>query len=85
MRRCNLTGLDYASKHRASTAVTLPNWCSRNPYCRIGNLVEAGIAQRQSASAYLKTLVAIGLLEEHKAGRERLFVNPALLAMLMRD
>jgi Fic family protein len=55
------------------------------PYCRIGNLVEAGIAQRQSASTYLKTLVSIGLLEERKAGRERLFVNPALLALLMRD
>lgn len=55
------------------------------PYCRIGNLVEAGIAQRQSASTYLKTLVSIGLLEERKAGRERLFVNPSLLALLMRD
>lgn len=55
------------------------------PYCRIGNLVEAGIAQRQSASTYLKTLVSIGLLEERKAGRERLFVNPALLTLLMRD
>jgi hypothetical protein len=55
------------------------------PYCRIGNLVEAGIAQRQSASTYLKTLVSIGLLEERKAGRERLFVNPALLTLLMQD
>jgi Fic family protein len=55
------------------------------PYCRIGNLVEAGIAQRQSASTYLKTLVSIGLLEERKAGRERLFVNLALLALLMQD
>ena len=25
------------------------------------------------------------LLEERKAGRERLFVNPALLTLLMRD
>ncbi len=55
------------------------------PYCRISNLVEAGIAQRQSASTYLKTLASIGLLEERKAGRERLFVNPALLALLMRE
>ena len=55
------------------------------PYCRIGNLVETGLAQRQSASVYLKTLVRIGLLEEHKAGRERLFVNPALLRLLMSD
>ena len=26
-----------------------------------------------------------GLHEERKAGRERLFVNPALLTLLMRD
>jgi len=52
------------------------------PYCRIGNLVEAGIAQRQSASVYLKRLAAIGVLEERKSGRDRLFVNPALLSLL---
>ncbi len=55
------------------------------PYCRIGNLVEAGIAQRQSASAYLKALVGIGVLEEVKAGRERLFINPELLRLLNND
>ena len=36
-------------------------------------------------SVYLKTLVGIGLLEEHKAGRKRLFVNPALPRLLMSD
>lgn len=55
------------------------------PYCRIGNLVEAGVAQRQSASVYLKTLANIGILEEMKAGRERLFINPALLKLLNSD
>jgi Fic family protein len=55
------------------------------PYCRIGNLVEAGIAQRQSASAYLKTLAGIGVLNEMKVGRERLFTNPALLSLLTSD
>lgn len=55
------------------------------PYCRIGNVVDAGLAKRQAASTYLKTLASIGLLEERKAGREALFVNPALLTLLMRD
>ncbi len=55
------------------------------PYCRIQNVVEAGIAQRQSASVYLKKLVAIGVLEERKAGRERLFINPQLLALLTQS
>jgi len=52
------------------------------PYCRIGDLVQAGIVKRQSASTYLKTLVEIGLLEERTAGREKLFINPALLRVL---
>lgn len=55
------------------------------PYCRISNLVDAGIAQRQSASVYLKTLANIGVLNEMKAGRERLFINPALLKLLTSD
>ena len=52
------------------------------PYCRIGNLVDAGIAQRQSASIYLKRLCEIGVLEERKVGREKLFINPAFLRLL---
>nr|WP_272214564.1 Fic family protein [Marinicella sp. W31]MDC2880188.1 Fic family protein [Marinicella sp. W31] len=53
-----------------------------NPYCRIGDLVQAGIAKRQAASVYLKALVDAGLLQEVKAGRENLYINPALLSLL---
>ncbi|MCT7377901.1 protein adenylyltransferase Fic [Chelativorans salis] len=53
-----------------------------NPYCRISDLVAAGIAKRQSASVYLKALVERGLLEEIKAGRENLYINPALMRLL---
>lgn len=49
------------------------------PYCRIENLVEAGIARRQTASVYLKQLVEIGILEEASAGRENLYINTRLL------
>ena len=52
------------------------------PYCRIGNLVDAGLAKRQTASVHLKTLVEIGVLEERKEGREKLFINPAFLSLL---
>ncbi len=55
------------------------------PYCRIANLVEAGIAQRQAASRYLKKLVEIGVLEEHVSGREVLFVHPKLIRLLTSD
>ncbi len=53
-----------------------------NPYCRIGDLVAADIAKRQAASVYLKSLAELGLLEEIKAGRENLYINPTLLALL---
>ena len=52
------------------------------PYCRIGDVVEAEIARRQTAAIYLKSLVAAGFLKEIKTGRENLYVNPPLLALL---
>lgn len=55
------------------------------PYCRIQNLVEAKICERQAASRYLKQLVEIGVLEEQAAGREKVFLHPKLLALLTRD
>ena len=55
------------------------------PYSRIANVVEAGIARRQTASEYLKQLCAIGVLEERKAGRDKLFAHPKLLALLASD
>ncbi|MEJ1298947.1 MAG: Fic family protein [Candidatus Sedimenticola sp. (ex Thyasira tokunagai)] len=55
------------------------------PYCRIANLVDSGIAKRQTASVYLKLLCDIGVLEEHKVGREKLFLHPRFLTLLTRD
>lgn len=55
------------------------------PYCRIANLVEAGIAGRQAASRYLKALAAIGVLREQTYGKEKLFVHPKLLTLLTRE
>lgn len=55
------------------------------PYCRIGSLVERDIAQRQTASVYLKQLAEIGVLEEQSAGREKLFVHPKLLRLMTQD
>lgn len=53
-----------------------------NPYCRISNLVDSGVAKRQTAAAYLKAMVSQGLLEEVRVGRENLYINPALLTLL---
>ena len=61
--------------HELETRVVLKN-------CRIGNLVDAGIAKRQTASVYLKKLVEIGVLREIRVGREKLFVNPKLIGVI---
>lgn len=55
------------------------------PYCRISNLVEAGVAKRQTASQYLKLLVEIGILSEVNAGKEKLFINQRLMQLLTQD
>ena len=54
----------------------------RQPYCRISNLVDAGIAKRQTASVYLKQLSEIGILQERRSGRETLFVHPKYIELL---
>ena len=53
-----------------------------HPYCRIGDVVDANIAKRQTAAVYLKALAAEGLLERIRVGRENLYINPSLLALL---
>jgi len=54
----------------------------KQPYCRIGNLVDAGIAKRQTASVYLKQLCDVGILKEVKSGRETIFVHPKYIELL---
>jgi Fic family protein len=55
------------------------------PYCRIANVVQAGLAKRQTAAVYLKQLSEIGVLEETKVGREKLFINPRLMILLKSE
>ena len=55
------------------------------PYSRISNLVDKGVAKRQAASIYLKKLVNIGVLEEMTLGKEKLFIHPKLLKLLTSD
>ena len=53
-----------------------------HPYCRISDVVAADIAKRQTAAVYLNALAAEGILRQIKAGRENLYLNPPLLALL---
>ena len=52
------------------------------PYTKISFLVDAGIAKRQTASRYLQTLASMGILREEKVGRDKYYINDALLAEL---
>jgi Fic family protein len=55
------------------------------PYCRITNVVEAQIAKRQTAATYLRGLCEIGILKEYNANREKLFIHPRLLQLLISE
>jgi len=55
------------------------------PYCRIKDLVDAGVAKRQTAAVYLKTLAGLGVVEELKIGREKLFLHKKFLSLLTTD
>jgi len=53
------------------------------PYCKIKFVEDRGIAKRQTASEYLKTFEAIGLLSSVKVGRELYYINKKLMDVLM--
>jgi Fic family protein len=55
------------------------------PYCRIADVIEAGLARRQAASRHLKALVEIGVLQEMQSGREKIFIHPKLMQLLTHD
>ena len=54
----------------------------RQPYCKIGFVVDAGIAQRKTASEYLQALENMGFLKGEMAGREMVYRHPGLLKVL---
>ena len=63
----------------------LVNLIFRLPYCRITDLVEAGLAKRQTASVYLQQLVDIGVLSATEVGRDKLFIHPKLMQRLSQE
>jgi len=78
--------IDYVS-------TTLPKIYSRElievifaqPYSRIANVVDANLAVRQTASKYLKELVAKGVLEERQEGRENIYLNIRFIDLLTSE
>ena len=79
--------MHHTSQHVQTQLPKIYSWelvesLFKQPYCRIGNLVAAGIAKRQTASVYLKQLADLGVLREVKSGRETLFIHPKYIELL---
>ncbi|MBT3556126.1 MAG: Fic family protein [Rhodospirillales bacterium] len=84
----NLMGSANEFVHQAAPGVfrqELVELTFVQPYCRISDLVDAGIAERRTASKYLKILSDIGYLHPAKIGRDKLFINTRFLALLMDE
>ena len=63
----------------------LINLVFRQPYTRISHVAIAGLANRNTASTYLRELAAIGILVPLRFGREVLYYNPELSGALTQD
>ncbi|MGV9710973.1 Fic family protein [Gordonia sp. NPDC003424] len=78
----------FAHRARAATRggsdAELLNVLFEQPYCRISVVVERCGVSRPTATAWLTALSAAGLLDDVKVGRDRLFINRALLDTLSR-
>lgn len=67
-----------------SPAAELTELLFIQPYVRIADVVERGLAKRQTAAMWLNQLVSAGLLEEQRVGRSKVFLNTAALEILTR-
>ena len=54
------------------------------PYTKAQFLVDAGIAERKTAANYLKELEGIGILQNYKVGKEKLYMNKELFEALSK-
>lgn len=54
----------------------------RHPYTKIEFVMSELNVKRRTAAKYLDELVAIGLLDKHKMGRENYYINTALYTLL---
>lgn len=58
--------------------------CNR-PSCGIADVVDAGVAKRQTAANYLSKLASSGQLRECRVGKEKRFINDAVVGLLLGD
>ena len=86
IRALELRARDYIRARRPKSYTReLVEVIFTQPYCRIQNVVDAGVGQRQAAARHLRALVEIGVLREQRVGKEILFVHPAYLRLLSAE
>jgi len=54
------------------------------PYCRVSSIVDANIAERQTASQYLRKIEKLSLIKGAKIGRDVVYLNLELLKILRK-
>ena len=81
---CGITVFDPPQKNQASKIYSkdLIELVFQHPYCKIQFLIDAKIAQRQTASQYLQTFASLKLLRPLRKGRDMYYVNDALIKIL---
>lgn len=65
-------------------AASLARMLFSQPYLRIDNVVEAGLAKRQTAAHWLTDLAESGLIIKERVGRNVIFINNRLLQALFQ-
>lgn len=73
---------EILARHPSMHAAEMVRILTRQPYARIDNVVQAGLAQRQTASRWLTALADDGLVTKEKVGRNVVFINHDLLRAL---
>lgn len=74
---------EKAKKHKLAAArKEVIEIIFKHPFCKITTLIDAGIAKRDTASSYLRTLAEIDILNSYKSGREVVYVNKQLIELL---
>lgn len=65
-------------------AASIARMLFSQPYLRIDNIVDAGLAKRQTAALWLTDLADSGLIIKERVGRNVVFINNSLLQTLFR-
>jgi len=55
-----------------------------NPSFGISDLADTGITRRQTATAWMQRLIDADLLKEGRAGKEKRYINPVILELILK-